>query len=126
VKELLTSLQVYFPDSDLVAEVFNFSWIKRLQYPYFRWKFKQQLHMDKEAIFTYGVKTSRDFESINPGFRYLDEWNYFDEKESKLGWYNIAGKFKTVRTVQWTVHYHIGLPDGEKLPENSKHQIAKP
>ncbi|MBI4978981.1 MAG: class I SAM-dependent methyltransferase [Spirochaetes bacterium] len=107
VKSLLLALQRKFPDSELVAEVFNFSWVKRLEHPYFRWKFKRQLHMDKDALFTYGIRTSRDFELFGPGFSYLDEWNYFDEKEKKQGWYNLAGKLKTVRSVQWTVHYRI-------------------
>jgi O-methyltransferase involved in polyketide biosynthesis len=115
VVDLLMKLQERFPDSELVAEVFNFKWVSRIQHPYFRWKFKRQLHMNKDALFTYGVKTSRDFEILVPGSRFLDDWNYFDEKEKKLGWYNIAGKFESVRMFQWVVHYNMGHAGGTSV-----------
>jgi len=107
VKELLLNLQKTFPNSELVAEVFNYAWIKRLQHHYVQMKFKRQLPMDKSSLFTYGVKNSHDFEAFGPGFKLLDEWSYFDENEKKLGLYNFFGKFNFVRMMQWTVHYQI-------------------
>ena len=107
VKKLLLDIQKYFGNYELVAEVSNYSWVKKFKSPFFKWRFKKRLHMGEDSIFTYGIKNSKEFETFGKGISYIDEWNYFDEKEKKMGIYNILGKIKAIRNVQWTVHYSI-------------------
>jgi O-methyltransferase involved in polyketide biosynthesis len=109
VRELLLGIQRKFPGCELAAEVFSATWIKRLRSPYIRRKFRRQLHMNDDALFTFGVEDSRAFERIGPGFSLIGEWSYFDDKEKKLGWYNFLGKFSAFKKIQWMVRYRIDL-----------------
>jgi methyltransferase (TIGR00027 family) len=107
VRELLLKLQSNFHGCELVCEVFNKHWIKKMQRGYYKWKFQKQLHLDKETVFTFGIGNSREFEEWNKGIEFIDEWTYFDDKEPKLGWFNLFKDFESLRKVQWTVHYRL-------------------
>ncbi|MBI5544923.1 MAG: class I SAM-dependent methyltransferase [Deltaproteobacteria bacterium] len=108
VKELLLALQRRFPGCELVAEVFSAAWVKRMQHPLLRRKYRRQLHMAEDATFRFGISDSRAFEAWGPGIRFLDDWTYFDDRERKLGLLmSLLGRLEALRKIQWTVRYRL-------------------
>lgn len=108
VKDLLTMIHHELGSADIVCEVTNRYWVDKMRSRYMQWKFKHQLGMTGEAVFTFGIPSSRYFEEWNPNYKFLDEWTYFDDSEKKLGWFNLFSFIEVLRKVQWTVHYKIG------------------
>lgn len=108
VKGLLAMIRREFVTAELVCEVTNRYWVDKMKSRYMQWKFKRQLGMTGGAVFTFGVPNSRYFEEWSPDYHFLDEWTYFDDREKKLGWFNIFSYIETLRKVQWTIHYQLG------------------
>jgi O-methyltransferase involved in polyketide biosynthesis len=108
VKDLLVMIHRELVSADIVCEVTNRYWVDKMKSRYLQWKFKHQLGMTGGAIFTFGMPSSRYFEEWNPNYKFLDEWTYFDDRERKLGWFNLFSFIEVLRKVQWTVHYRIG------------------
>ena len=84
VKALVLKLQADFPGSELACEVVNQKTVIKMRGSWYKWKFKKQLSLSENAVFTFGVFDGKHFESWNPGIEFLDEWTYFDEYERKL------------------------------------------
>jgi hypothetical protein len=78
-----------------------------MQRGYYKWKFKKQLSLSENAVFTFGVSGGKHFENWNSGIEFLDECTYFDEYEKKLGWFNLFGNMEYFRKIQWVVHYKL-------------------
>lgn len=108
VKELLDIIYREFGMAELVCEVTNRYWVNKMKSPYMKWKFRRQLGMTGGAVFSFGVPYSRYFEEWSPNYHFLDEWTYFDDREKKMGWFNLFSKIELLRKVQWTIHYLIG------------------
>jgi len=108
VKDLLSMIRRELGSAELVCEVTNLYWVKKMKSSYMQRKFKRQLGMTGGAVFTFGVPYSKYFEEWDPGYRFLDDWTYFDDREKKLGWFNLFASFEILRKVQWTVRYIIG------------------
>lgn len=85
VKALVLAIQSNFPDAELVCEVFNSRWLGPSWKPLFTIKLQRELHLGPEATFNFGIRDGQELESWHPGFKFLDEWSYFDEPEPKLG-----------------------------------------
>ena len=107
VKSLVLGLQANFPGSELVAEVFNTSWLR----PWLKWsidlKLRRGLRFGHEATFRSGLRTSRDMEQWRAGIEFLDGWCALDEPEPKLGVVRWLRFFASFRKVQWVVHYRL-------------------
>lgn len=112
VKVLLRRVGNRFPGAELVCEVTNIYWVRRMKSRYLRLKFKHQLGMTGGAVFSFGIPYGDYFEEWNPDYRFLDEWTYFDDREKRLGWFRWFAVWETFRKVQWTVHYRIGAVGG--------------
>jgi O-methyltransferase involved in polyketide biosynthesis len=108
VKTLLAMINRELPGAEIVCEVTNRYWVDKMKSRYMQWKFNRQLGMTGGAVFTFGIPDSRYFEEWSEDYHFLDEWTYFDDKEKKLGWFNLFSHFESLRKVQWTVHYRIG------------------
>ncbi len=108
VKDLLSMIKGKFPGSELVCEVTNSYWVKKMSSRWMQWKFKHQLGMQKRASFSFGVPDGHYFHSWDEDYQFLDEWTYFDDKEKKFGLYNLMSHIDLLRKVQWTLHYRIG------------------
>jgi O-methyltransferase involved in polyketide biosynthesis len=107
VKELFNHIKRGLGDAEIVCEVTNRYWVDKMNNQWVKWKFKRKLGIKGGAVFTFGVPDSNYFESWDKNYRLLDEWTYFDDKEKKLGWFNLFSSFRILRKVQWTVHYKI-------------------
>ncbi|RPJ40170.1 MAG: class I SAM-dependent methyltransferase [Chloroflexi bacterium] len=108
VKDLTLTLRARFPGSELVCEVVHRRWIGGLASKMVRFKMQGRLGIGAEAVYHFGVASSREMESWNPGIRFLDEWCYFDTRHPKLGWMRWFARGESMRHVQWTVHYRLG------------------
>ncbi|MRS01997.1 class I SAM-dependent methyltransferase [bacterium] len=108
VKKLLSMVKVKLGPFELVCEVSNLYWVNKMNTPYMQRKFKRQLGMESGALFSFGIPDSHYFESWAPDYKLLDDWTYFDDREKKLGWFNLFSKIDVIRRVQWTIHYQIG------------------
>jgi len=60
------------------------------------------------AVFTFGIPDNRYFESWSQNDHFMDKWTYFDDREKKLGWFNLFSFIEVLSKVQWTIHYRIG------------------
>ena len=107
VKSLVLKLQDTFPGAELACEVAHQNVVKKMQKSYYKWKFKKQLNLSENAIFTFGVPDGNYIENWNSGIKLLDEWTYFDEYERKLGWFNLFRKIEYFKKIQWIVHYKL-------------------
>jgi len=107
VKELLNRIRLDLGNAEMVCEVTNRYWVDKMNGPWMKWKFRRQLGMTGGAVFTFGIPDSRYLERWSEKYEFLDEWTYFDDREKKLGWFNLFSSVMILRKAQWTVHYRI-------------------
>ena len=107
VRNLLFMIKNKLGNAELVCEIYNRYWAERAKSKYMQRKFTRQLGFASDAIPSFGIPDGHYFESWDKGFKFLDEWTYFDDHEKKMGWFNWFGGIELVRKVQWTVHYMI-------------------
>ncbi len=107
VKGLFKMIRSDLGIAEIVCEVTNRYWVDKMKSSYMQWKFKRQLGISGGAVFTFGIPYSRYFEGWSRDYQFLDEWTYFDDREKKLGWFNLFSFIEILRKVQWTVHYKI-------------------
>jgi O-methyltransferase involved in polyketide biosynthesis len=107
VRELFSAIHKVLGSADIVCEVTNRYWVDKMNSAWMRNKFKRQLGMTGGAVFSFGIPDSSYFGRWNAKYQFLDDWTYFDDKEKKLGWFNLFASFRVLRKVQWTVHYRI-------------------
>jgi O-methyltransferase involved in polyketide biosynthesis len=107
VKGLFKMIRNDLGFAEIVCEVTNRYWVNKMKSSYMQWKFKRQLGMTRGAVFTFGIPDSRYFEGWSQDYQFLDEWTYFDDREKKLGWFNLFSFIEILRKVQWTVQYRI-------------------
>lgn len=108
VRELFERIQRELRPAEIVCEVSNQYWVKKMNTKWMKRKFRRQLGMTGGASFSFGVTDSHHFERWSSNYKFLDEWTYFDDHEKKLGWFNLFSSIDILRKVQWTVHYKIG------------------
>lgn len=108
VQVLLNNIHTDLGTAEIVCEVTNRFWVDKMKSSYMQWKFKRQLGMTGGAVFTFGIPYSRYFEEWSRAYHFIDEWTYFDDKEKKMGWFNLFSFIEILRKVQWTIHYRIG------------------
>lgn len=108
VKALLRNILTDLGPAELVCEVTNSYWVSKMQSRYMRKKFRKKLGMTGSATFTFGIPSGEHFETWSRDYHFLGEWTYFDEKEKKLGWFNLFSSFSILRKVQWTLRYRLG------------------
>lgn len=109
VKDMFDLIHKKLGSAEIVCEVTNRYWVDKMNSTWMKWKFRRQLGMKGGAVFSFGVPESKYFERWSPKYVFLDEWNYFDDHEKKLGWFNLFSSFEVLRKVQWTVHYKINV-----------------
>ena len=107
VQELLQRIYRELGSAEIVCEVTNRYWVNKMSSSWMKWKFRRQLGMTGGAVFSFGIPDSRYFERWSRIYEFLDEWTYFDDRENKLGWYNLFSSVEIFRKAQWTVHYRI-------------------
>ncbi len=108
VKALVIRLAEHFPGSELVAEVASSRIVRMMQGRFGRGKFRRQFGLSADVVYQFGLTDSRDLEAWAPDLALLDDWDYYEEDEPKLGWTRWFARWDFVRRAQWTIHYRLG------------------
>lgn len=107
VKELVLALQRRFPDSELVCELTNRTWVEGFWGKIAAAKMKQRFKMRDSASFEFGVSRADELETWGEGIEFLERWFYMDDNHPKLGLMRIFRKMKIFRNAQFTTHYRL-------------------
>jgi len=105
VKALVLELQKRFPNSELVCELTNRTWVEGFWGKMAGAKMKQRFKMTEEADFKFGVSGADELETWGEGIEFREMWFYMDDNHPKLGWMRILRKMKIFRDAQFTAHY---------------------
>jgi methyltransferase (TIGR00027 family) len=109
VKRLVLAMQRGFPDSELVCELTNRTWVDGFWGKIAAYKMKQRVKMGEDAAFKFGVSGAEELETWSDGIKLLDKWFYMDDNHPKLGWIRIFRKWKFFRNAQFTAHYQLNV-----------------
>ena len=107
VKNLVLTLQKRFPESDLVCELTNRTWVEGPWAKLTRMKMQHRLKIGKDAVFQFGVSSPEELESWGAGIELKEMWFYMDEDHPKIGWMRIFRRMKMIRMAQFTVRYTL-------------------
>lgn len=107
VKALVLELQRRFPDSELVCELTNRTWVEGFWGKMAGAKMKQRFKMTEEAGFKFGVSSADELETWGEGIEFLERWFYMDDNHPKLGLMRIFRKMKIFRDAQFTAHFKL-------------------
>lgn len=107
VKNLLLAIQGRFPESDLVCELTNRTWVEGIWGKMAQMKMQYRLKMQAQSAFQFGVDSPNALENWGPGIEFKEMWFYMDEDHPKIGWYRIFRGMKMIRTAQYTVRYTL-------------------
>jgi len=107
VKELVYEMQRRFPESELVCELTNRTWVEGFWGKIASIKMKQRVKMGGDAGFKFGVSNARELETWGDGIEFLENWFYMDDNHPKLGWMRIFRNWKMIRDAQFTARYRL-------------------
>lgn len=107
VRNLVLALQEKFPESDLVCELTNRTWVEGLWGKLAQMKMQHRLKMQSQSAFQFGVTSPEEFERWGPGIEFREMWFYMDDDHPKIGWYRVFRGMKMIRTAQFTVRYTL-------------------
>ena len=107
VKELVFEMQRRFPESELVCELTNRTWVEGFWGRIASIKMKQRVKMGGDAGFKFGVSNARELETWGDGIEFLENWFYMDDNHPKLGWMRIFRNWKMIRDAQFTARYRL-------------------
>ena len=107
VKALVLEMQRRFPESELVCELTNRTWVEGFWGKISTIKMKSRVKMGGDAGFKFGVSDARELESWHEGIEFLEQWFYMDSNHPKLGWMRIFRNLNIIRNAQFTAHYRL-------------------
>jgi O-methyltransferase involved in polyketide biosynthesis len=100
VISLFFKLRDRFPGAEFVFDGMS---------PFVIWADNLQLkHSKMEARLHWGLKSGREIETWDDGFRMLGEWYYFDHPEPRLKAYQWIRHFPAVAKSSGIFHYRLG------------------
>lgn len=107
VKSLVLELQKRFPNSELVCELTNRTWVEGFWGKLAALKMQSKFNMGQDARFLFGVSKASEFEDWGEGIEFLEKWFYMQENHPKLGALRIFRNWKIFQDVQFTTHYRL-------------------
>ena len=107
LRRLIGTLADRFPQSELVAEMFNRYWLQEATSAAIDERLRGQLHFGESARFVSGIEEADELLRWHPGIRLIDEWSFVDENEPKLGRLRKLRHFPLLRKRQWVVRYRF-------------------
>ena len=107
VKDLVLKLQRRFPESELVCELTNRTWVEGFWGKMAAIKMKQRFNMREDADFKFGVSKASDFEDWGEGIEFLEKWFYMEGNHPKLGAMRLFRNWKIFQDAQFTARYRL-------------------
>jgi O-methyltransferase involved in polyketide biosynthesis len=98
-KTLLEQLRYRFPGTEIAFDVVNASMVKKMS--------QHSALKETEANLRWGIRDSRDVETLCPGAKFLDDWYYSDKWEPKLGFFNLILRLPRFKKTFWAVRYRL-------------------
>lgn len=108
VKGLLLELERRFSGCEFVFELFNRFWTTSWRKPILELILRHKFRFDPDAQMTFGLRTGYEIASWHSNFKLVDEWNYFDSKDPRIGWVRMLGRVPLLRKTLWTMHWQLG------------------
>ncbi len=101
VKALFLALAGCFPGAELVFDALSpFSvWAHQRMY---RQLEKMDVHLG------WGLGSTRELMSWDGRIRLIDEWHYFEDREPRIGWYNLMRYLPFLARMNWVLHCRLG------------------
>jgi O-methyltransferase involved in polyketide biosynthesis len=100
VKKFVIRLQESFPGAELILDMCNRFIAKNSS--------RQPALKGIDTSIKWGVKGSLDIERWNKGIRLLEDWFYFNQKEKRLGCYNLFRYVPFISNFFRILHYKLG------------------
>jgi len=107
VKNLVLEMQQRFPDSELVCELTNRTWVEGFWGKLVSLKMKNRMSIREDAAFQFGVDSPEELETWGEGIEFLEQWFYIDSNHPKLGWMRCFRNIGIFRNAQFTVRYAL-------------------
>ena len=111
VRDLVLAMQRRFPESDLICELTNRTWVEGFWGKMGAMKMKHRFSMAQDAGFRFGVDSPDAMEAWNNGIEFIEQWFYMQDNHPKLGWMRIFRDMPIIRNAQYTVHYKLHSPE---------------
>ena len=112
VKDLILTLQKRFPESDLICELTNRTWVEGFWGKMSAAKMKRRFSMSQDAGFQFGVESPDAFEKWGNGIEFIEQWFYMEDNHPKLGLMRLFRNMRIFKEAQYTVHYKLHAPAG--------------
>jgi len=100
-------MQRHFPDSELVCELTNRTWVEGFLGKLTSMKLKNRMSMREDAAFQFGVDRPEELETWGEGIEFLEQWFYMDSNHPKLGLIRCFRNIGIFRNAQFTVRYAL-------------------
>ncbi len=107
VRNLVLEMQRRFPDSELVCELTNRTWVEGFWGKLTSLKLKNRMSMREDAAFKFGVDCPEELETWGEGIEFLEQWFYMEGNHPKLGLMRIFRNMAIFRNAQYTAHYKL-------------------
>jgi len=107
VEKLVLDMQQRFPESELVCELTNHTWVEGFWGKLTAMKLKNRMKMGADANFEFGVDHPAELESWGDGIEFIEQWFYMDDDHPKIGWMRIFKDMAIFRNAQYTARYKL-------------------
>lgn len=95
-----------FTQAELLAEFASDGFAYHMSEGLLKDRYQKRFGLSKSAGFQGGLHHGREPESWHPQIRLLNEWTYFQERETRLGALNLL-QLTPLKYLQWVLHYQI-------------------
>ena len=107
VKNLVLTCQERFPESEMICELTNRTWVEGFWSKMTALKMKRRTKISADASFQFGVDQPEELETWNEGIEFLEQWFYMDDNHPKLGWMRLLRNMSIFRNAQYTARYKL-------------------
>jgi len=107
VKKLVLDMQGRFPESELVCELTNRTWVEGFWGKLTSMKLKNRVKMGADANFKFGVDHPDEMEIWGDGIEFIEQWFYMDDDHPKIGLMRIFKDMAIFRNAQYTARYKL-------------------
>ena len=107
VKSLIFELQKKFPGCEIVFDVVNSYYVKKLKRDKIKKRFQQRYNLGKDVSYNFGIKESNDLENWGEGIAFVDEWYFYKDSSYKLKFHILDRILESLNKPRWIVHYKL-------------------
>jgi O-methyltransferase involved in polyketide biosynthesis len=101
VHSIILTLCSQFPGAELVFDALS---------PFSIWVHQRRHHQltEMNIHLGWGLRSAKEFTAWDDRIHVLSEWHYFEDKEPRIGWYNLARFIRILAHMNWVLHCRLG------------------